>query len=73
MNDVNMEAVVKISLYTDDITLFLPKEEEIPNALSIVEVFFLSRISGLEIKKTKPQVMRLDSKNDGEISWSLFL
>ena len=71
VNDVNMEAVFKIALYADDITLFLPKEEEISNALSIVEVF--SRTSGLEIKKMKPEVMWLDTKNEGEIYWSLFL
>ena len=71
MNDVNMEAVVKIVLYADDITLFLPREEEISNALSIVEVS--SRTSGLEIKKMKPEVTWLGTKNEGEIYWSLFL
>ena len=42
VNDINMAAVVKIAVYADDIT-FLPKEEEILNALSIVIFsFFLS-------------------------------
>ena len=66
VNDINMAAVVKIAVYADDIT-FLPKEEEILNALSIVIfsffLFFLfSRISGLEIKKTKSEAMWLGSK-----------
>ena len=71
MNDINMEAVAKSALYADDMTLLLPKEEEISIALSIVEVS--SRTSGLEIKKMKPEVMWLGTKNEGEIYWSLFL
>jgi len=53
VNDVYMEAVVKIALYADDITLFLQNENEMSNALSIMEGF--SRISGLEINKTKSE------------------
>ena len=48
-----MKAVVKIALYADDITLFLQTENEMSNALSIMEGF--SRISGLEINKTKSE------------------
>ena len=54
---VYVEAVVEIALYAANITLFLQNENEMSNALSIVEGF--SRISGLEINKTKSEAMFL--------------
>ena len=39
VNDVYMEAVVKIALYAVDITLFLQNESEMSNALSFWRVF----------------------------------
>ena len=61
VNNVNLEAAVKIALYVDDITLFLQNEQEIFHALSIIEFFFL-RISVLRINDTKSEAMWLGSK-----------
>ena len=39
MNNVNLEAAVKIALYADDITLFLQNEQDIFHVLPIIEDF----------------------------------
>ena len=46
VNDVNVEAVVKIALYAGDTTLFLQNEKEMSNVPSIVEGVFSNIWSG---------------------------
>ena len=55
VNGTDLEQVLKIASYADDITLFWRNEQEMSHAPSIVNN--LSRVSGLVINKQKSEAM----------------
>lgn len=71
LNDAALEAMIKMSLYADDITLFLENEQDMFYALSIIEDFSL--ISGLKINKNKSEAMWLGSKKHCKQSFFNFV
>ena len=57
-----MESIIKIALYTDDLTLLLKDEQDMQQALGILAEF--STLSGLEINRMKSEAMWLGSKQN---------
>ena len=55
VNGTDLEQVLKIASYADDITLLGGNEQEMSHALSIINN--LSRVSGLVINKKKSEAM----------------
>ena len=60
-----VEKIIKILLYADDVTLFLKDKDDLKQAIEILENF--KRLSGLSMNKNKTEVMYLGS-NRGEVN-----
>jgi exonuclease III len=63
-NKNNLEEILKIALYADDITLFLTDAQDMLFALKIIDDF--SGFSGLKINRQKSEAMWLGSKKNSK-------